>query len=171
MILISSRKVEQALADGSMELWDKVKYLILPAVLGSLTGPLYVIRPIYGTRAPTLNSLVSMLSGFLTAYLTYRGIKWCFEENQQIDGKAFFERFAVLTIPPLVRIMIVIVPLSLALGFAGVALREQIPFLFKRASLISALIGPIITYTLYSMVRNSFLRLGKLIKTEEPEGS
>ena len=171
MILYSSRKLEKALADGKLETWAKVKYLIIPVVLGSPAGPFYVIWPRYGTRVPTLDSFVSMLCSFLIAYIAYRGIKRCFNINQNIDSKAFFERFAVLFIPPLIRVIVIGTPLSMVIIFGASALRERFPILLKQASLISALLGPVITYAMYSMLWNSFQRLGKLIKKEEFNGS
>ena len=170
MIVWSSKKLERALARGEITAWGKVKYLILPAVMSVLFGPFYVIRPLFGERPPALNSFFSFVFAVLAAYLTYWGIKRCFRQNEQIDGKVFFERFVVLVVPPAICVIAIVVPTSVALLMLAVALREQIPFLFRRAPVLIAALGPLGTYALYSMARNSFRRFGELSMMQEPEG-
>jgi len=70
MILWSSEELERALAAGELDSWTKVKYVIVPAVIGSLSTPFYVFRPIYGVRAPAINSLFSLIFAIVSAYLT-----------------------------------------------------------------------------------------------------
>jgi hypothetical protein len=100
MILWSSRKLEHALAGGQLSSWSKVKYLMLPSILGSMSLPFYIVQPRYGAEE---SMLVETILSILAAFLTYWGIKQCFHANQQIDDKYFFERFAVLFVPPFVR--------------------------------------------------------------------
>jgi hypothetical protein len=164
MILWSSRKLEHLLASGQLASWAKVKYLIVPAVLGSLATPFYVLRPIYGQRAPALNALFALTFAIMSAYLVYWGIKRCFHINEGIDGKDFFERLAVLVVPVWVRLIVVAVPGSIALLVIVGQLRERVPILFERASIFFSALGPILTYALYSMLNRSFRRLGELVK-------
>ncbi len=169
LFLLSSRKLERALAGGKLRPWAKVKYLILPAVLAALSSQTYILRPRYGTEAPTLNQYVFMLCAALSAYLTYWGIKRCFETNRAIDAHAFFERFAVLFVPPLIKIMLVTLALSMVIFRAANALREQVPILFERVWILIAALGPLATFAMYLLLNNSFRRLGEIIKKEEPE--
>jgi hypothetical protein len=165
MILWSSRELEQALAGGELDAWSKVKYLMVPAVLGSLSVPFYVLRPVYGTRAPALNSLFSLLFAILTAYLVCWGLKRCFIANNKIDGKAFFERVAILVVPILLRIIVVGIFGSLAMLIVIVNLRDRVPALFHRGSILFSAFSLILTYATYVMLVNSIRRLGKLLET------
>ncbi len=168
MIIGSSRKLEQALAGDELNAWTKIKYLIIPAILATLSGPFYVIRPVYGQKAPALNSLFTLIFAIVMSYLTYWGIRKCFRENCQIDEKMFFERFAILSVPVLVRLIAVFTPLTiifmtLLYGF----IKHRFPDSLDRVSIGVAALGPIITYVMYQMLSASFRRLGELIRTEK----
>ena len=169
LFLLSSRKLERALAGGKLRPWAKVKYLILPAVLAALSSQIYILRSLYGTATPTLNQYVFLLCAALSAYLTYWGIKRCFQTNRAIDGNAFFERFAVLFVPPLIKVMLVTLAPRMVVSGAANALREQVPLLFERVSIFFAALGPLATFAMYILLNSSFRRLGKIIKSEEPE--
>ena len=170
MIIWSSRKLEHALAKGELDDWTKVKYLIIPTILATLSGPFYIIRPIYGQKAPALNSLFTFIFAIVMSYLTYWGIRKCFRENCQIDEKMFFERFAVLSFPVLVRLITIFTPVTIILmiilyGF----LKNRFPDSLDRASIAASALGPIITYMMYQMLSSSFRRLGDIIRTENPK--
>jgi hypothetical protein len=170
MIIWSSQKLERAFAQGKLTPWSKVKYLILPAVISSLFGPAYVIKPRYGSRPPGFNMLFSLFFAVLTAYLTYRGIRGCLRQNDQIDGKAFFERFVVLGVPPMFRLAAIIIPLSVGMMIIF-AQFPQYPVLRVRGPIAVAALSPLATYAFYAMLRNSIRRFGEMKKTEELEGS
>ena len=168
MIIWSSKKLEQALAKGELDSWTKVKYLIIPAILATLSGPFYIIRPIYGQKAPSLNSLFTFIFAIVMSYLTYWGIRKCFRENCQIDEKIFFERFAVLSVPVLVRLIAIFTPVTIILmtilyGF----MKNRFPDSLDRVSIGITAFGPIITYVMYQMLSTSFHRLGELIGKEK----
>jgi hypothetical protein len=167
MICISSKKLEHVLAERKLDSWAKVKYLILPSVFAVLfSGPYYVIRPYYGDRSPgmNINDIVLLLCGIISAYLTYRGIKQCFQSNQEIDGKAFFERFTILFVPPFIQIMVLSILLCLSILIPAGIFRKEIPFLYKYSTIFTAILCPVVIYILYLLIRNSFIRFGKLIK-------
>ena len=167
---MSSKKLEYALAEKKLDAWAKVKYLILPAALAALfSKPLYMIQPHYGKRMPNIDMLVFMLCGVISTFLVYRGIKQCFYANKNIDDKTFFERFTILSIPPLFKIIILSIVLSLAILVAASKLREEIPFLYKHASMLISVLGPIITYISYMLIKNSFIRFGELIEWKNKE--
>ncbi len=164
MILWSSRKLEQALASGQLDSWTKVKYLLVPVVLGALLGPFYVFRPVYGQKAPLINSLFSFICAVLSAFVVYWGIKICFRINNKIDGNRFFERLAVLTIPVLIKVAVFFFFFSFILVMVFRFLKDRVPILFQWMPIIISALGPIVTYTLYSMLRNSFERFGRLVE-------
>jgi len=165
MIWLSSKKLEYALAEEKLDSWEKVKYLILPAVLGALLGgSVYIIRPYYGHRMPNAHMLALVICGIISAFLVYRGTKQCFYVNINIDNKAFFERFTILLVPPLFKTAVLSIVLCLAISISASKLREEIPFLYKHVSMFTASLGPIITYIFYKLIDNSFTRFGELIK-------
>ena len=170
MIIWSTHKLERALARGELTPWGKVKYLVLPAVISALFGSAYVITPRYGMSPPEFNGLFSLLFGVLTAYLTYRGIRHCLRQNEQIDGKAFFERFAVLSVPPMFRVAAFIVPASIGMMILF-AQFPQFPVLRFRGPIAIAALSPPATYAFYWMLGNSIRRFGEMVRMEEPEGS
>ena len=164
MIILSSRKLEKAIASNKLSQWNKVKYLILPAVLGAFSGPQYIIQPYFGERIPAFDGLVQSIAAILSAYFTYRGIKMCFQENEQIDGKMFFERFALLGVPPFFRAMVIFLPISIILWNVVRIYQAQVPFLYNHFVIVSSVFGPAITYSIFYMTKNSFSRLGQLIR-------
>jgi hypothetical protein len=167
MILWSSKTLEEALADGQLDSWAKVKYLMIPAVMGSLFSvPFYVVRPLYGTRAPAPNYLFSFIFALMAAYLAYWGIKRCYIANSKIDGEAFFERLAVLTVPILIRILVVATSGSIALLVVIALLRDRVPALYYRGSILFSAFNPVLAYAMFAMLTNSIQRFGKLLKTK-----
>jgi len=162
MILWSSRKLEQALVGGRLDPWTKVKYLLVPIILGALAGPIYIFRPVYGQRPPLINSLFSFIFAVLSAFIAYWGIKICFSINNKIDGNRFFERLAVLTVPVLIKVAVFFFFFSFILVVVFSYLKVRAPILFQWTHIIISVLGPIVTYTMYSMIRNSFERFGRL---------
>jgi amino acid transporter len=169
MIWMSSKKLECALAEKKLDSWAKVKYLILPAVIGALAGPAYIIRPYYGYRMPSAHMLAFTLCGVIAMFIVYRGIKQCFYANKNIDDKDFFERFVILGVPPLFKVAILSILLFFLIFIPISKLREEIPFLHKHSYIFTSLLSPILSYILYFFIRNSFIRLGELMKRKNKE--
>ena len=168
MIWLSSRELEYALAEGKLDSWEKVKYLILPAVLGALfSRSFFLIQPHYGKHMPIIDSSVFIICGIISAFLIYSGIKQCFYTNKITDDKAFFERFVILSVPPLFKIAAIAIVLSLSILITVIKLREEIPFLFKHVSIFIAVLSPITTYIYYILIDNSFFRLRELLQEKE----
>ena len=169
MILWSSEELEQALASGQLDSWTKVKYIMIPTVLGSLSTPFYVLRPVYGERAPVIQDLFSFAFNIAAACITYWGLKRCFIANNEIDGKAFFERAAVLSVPIFIRIVVFTILGSMALLLALSQLKKHFPVQFRGVSILFAVFNPIIAYAMFAMLTNSIRRFGSLIKVREAQ--
>jgi len=144
----------------------KVKYLIVPMIFSTLMGPPVIFSPRYGQTPPALNSLFSFIFAVVSAYLIYWGIKKCYLLNRQIDSKAFFERIILLSLPITVRLVVFMIPTSIALLVLLALLRDQFPGLLKRASIIFSALGPVVLYVNFVMLESSFRRLGRLIAEE-----
>jgi hypothetical protein len=174
VILLSSRNLELAFVRDELTKWDKVKYIILMAVLSALlSGPFYWIRPLYGTKMPALNMLVSFACSVLSAYIAYWGIKKCFQINEGGDGRSFFQRFACLTVPVMFQVMLLAIPaligLAMGLGFV-VTVIQMIDPEFQRQRITPYalyLLGPALAFLYYHLLKRSFLRLGELMTRTE----
>lgn len=168
MILFSSRNLELAFAREELTKWDKVKYLIFMAVLAALaSGPFYWIRPVYGTKMPTLNMFVSFACSVLSAYIAYWGIKKCFQINESGDGRDFFQRMACLTVPVTFRVGLVAIPVAIGVGvLVGIVLRIDPE---RQSVLLNLyyLMGPALAFFYYHLLKRSFLRLARLLTRSE----
>ncbi len=166
MIVWSSRKLEDALAQNQLDSWTKAKYLIVPAIIGTLLGgPIYLIRPVYGEKAPVQDSLWILFFSIITAFLTYYGIKKFYKTNKELDDSGFFERMVILSLPIFLKILIISIVLSISLIRA--ALLMQIPQWFPRPGILVSILTPIMTFVFYRLLNNSLSRFGRLLNGEE----
>jgi hypothetical protein len=166
MILFSSRKLELALSKNQLNGWEKTKYYILPAVLGALSGPAFWARPIYGQKHPSALFPFSIFFALLYAFIAYQGIKICFHSNEATDGKDFLERMICLSLPILVWLYIVLLPVSIVLlaivGFLFDA--KHSPEAGLRISIGWYFFGAVWFWLFYFLLNRSIKRLGVLIK-------
>ena len=168
MIIFSSRKLEQTLAAGGLSSWAKVKYIIVPAVVASLCSVPYIIGPKYAEdQRPMLNILVSVLCVIASAFLTYFGIKKCYLTNESLDKSAFFERFCILSMPPLAKLTVAFLPASIIALIFMTHLKDSHPLLHKRFPMVLSVAGPVITWFYYTMVDRSLRRFGALIQSKD----
>jgi hypothetical protein len=129
-----------------------------------MAGPFYVVHPRYGERESLANVAFSSCCSLLIAYLTYRGAKRCFLENQAIDGAAFFERFAVLFVPPMMRLMAAFFLISVLIVYGGMSWRDESPADVAWVSYVTSALGPVVIFAFYSMLGRSFQRLGAIVR-------
>ena len=168
MIIFSSRKLEQSIADNRLASWAKAKYLIFTAVVMAVFyGPFYLVHPFYGESAPTLNSIFSLIFTIVGVFVTYYGIKECYATNRAVDDKDFLERFAILSVPVFVKVSIIVFPATLCVSMLMLSLRETHPMLSKRFPIILSLLGPLLFYIYYCILNRSFTRLGRVIEENE----
>lgn len=162
MILFSSTKLEAALAKGELGDWDKTKYLLLSVVLMALLAPAAaLIRPHFGPVHPPWNMFFALCGAVLAARFVYVGIKRCFEINRTIDGDRFIERFTVLFVPITIRVMIVVVPLSIAANRIVAGRREANPMLYRLYFPVTmSLTAPLVMALYYWLLARSLERLG-----------
>lgn len=171
MIILSSRKLEQALANDSLSGWTKVKYIILPALIVSLFPPPYIFRPIHGQHPPMLNALIGLFFVIINIVVTYKGIKKCFEIHQKTDAQNFFERFFILSIPVFIKFMLIFLILSIGLVVGMHSMKESFPVLYKRYPILFSISLPFITWLYYHLLSGSIRRLGALMHTKNRKPS
>ena len=170
MILLSSGKLERAIAKKILSNWEKTKYIILPIILTTLFyGPFYIIRPNYGVKPPLINSLFTFFFCIISTFIVYSGIKKCFKTNESTDKEFFIERFMILLIPIMFKLILFFVPFILILVVIVGSMREHLPIVFKRFPIILSAFCPIMYYIQYYLLNRSFVRLGNLLEKYNKE--
>jgi hypothetical protein len=164
MILLSSIKLERAIAENSLTSWDKAKYIIFVIILYSFSGPIYILTPSFGPKPPIWTSLVSFVSTILVVFITYYGAKKCYLTNKEIDDKDFPGRFAALFIPMTAKFLAITIPIMVVTGvfasssfFADKETKKDIFIYFMYIS------APVATYVFYVFLNRSFKRLKQTI--------
>ena len=165
MIIFSSKKLERAIAHDRLPNWERAKYIILPTIIMMLApGPIYIARPIYGVKAPFLNSIFSFVCTIIGAFVTFYGIKRCFRTNEVTDKKDFLARFTILNVPIMFKFIAILIPITFISMAIWASLRSNYPSIFKRAPVSLSIIGPFVIYLYYSLLNRSFSRLRELIQ-------
>jgi len=167
MRLWSSTLLENELAEGKLSEWEKVKYLLLPLILGSLSGgPLHFLTPRYGPKQPSYEFLSCLFGGVLLAIATFYGIRQGYRSNQKIDGQYFIERFTVLSVPIFIRFAVFFTPAVFILICIVIMLDRVFPGIKGYISHILRIIFPFILYWMYLMISHSFERFGEQLKSK-----
>jgi hypothetical protein len=157
MILISPQKLEQQLASESISTWEKAKYLVLAVVVAAMAGPLFWITPAVKEQHFGRIQLVHMLASIVAVYITYKGIRKCYDINGRED--AFIERFICLRVPWTILFGIILAPLSFGLILVT---RKEFPDNPDLSGLIIAVLNPVITVIYYWALITSFRRINLL---------
>lgn len=163
MVLFSPAKLENQLASGSLTTWEKAKYLFLASVVAAFSVPVYWVAPVMQPRNYGMVQLLQHLSIIIGMYITYRGIKKCYEINDQKEN--FIELFVCLRVPWTVLFILVLMPTSLILIITLSLIfteNRDIPYLVIYFSV------PLVTYVYYLCLGNSFRRLGCAIDSDGP---
>jgi len=161
MILFSSKKLEKVAAQGILTSWEKTKYLVFIIILFSLSGPIYLVSPHYGSQLPKWNLCLSVITWFAFLFITFRGIKKCFKTNQGIDEQNFIIRFIILFVPVMVKFLLIFLSASLIIGwFIGF---NTNPALINYSNIVLPIARPILAYLFYFLLNRSFIRLGVCI--------
>jgi hypothetical protein len=162
MILISPQKLEQQLASESISTWEKAKYLVLAVVVAALAGPLFWITPVVKEQHFGRIQLVDMLASVVGVYITYKGIRKCYDINEKED--AFIERFICLRVPWTILFGVILAPLSFGLILI---IKKVFPDNPDLSGLIIAVLSPVITVLYYWALITSFRRIN-LLETKDP---
>lgn len=166
MILFSSRRLEEKLAEGAVSEWDKVKYLLFPLIASAmLGGPIFMIRPHYGLKAPAFAALGNLIGGLLSAGVTYWGIRRAFRTNLAIDGERFVERYTVLSFPILFKMAVGFIPGLVVLAMVLRLVDAIIPGVMHQYTLVFNALVPLVMLWFYELLNRSFERLHHMIRT------
>lgn len=163
MVLFSPSKLENQLATESLTTWEKAKYLFLAVVVSALTGPAYWIAPAIQPRNYGIVQSIQNISAIVGLYVTYKGIKKCYDINENKDH--FIERFICLRVPWTVLFTLILTPACLILIYVLKQIfteNRDIPFL------VISLSAPLVIYIFYHCMSNSFRKLGCAIDSDGP---
>lgn len=161
MILLSSKKLEKALAYDLLDEWEKTKYLIFTVVFQTLTyAPIVMIRPHWGIKPSSINQWFSSASSILSILIVFFCIKRCFKTNKDIDNLNFIERYTILFVPITIRLFIFLLPIFILLVIIFNSIRSQYSNIFDYFSIPFFVISPAIILIYYNMFNNSLKRFG-----------
>ncbi len=95
------------------------------------------------------------------ALVTYYGIRMAYRVNQEADGKAFIERFAVLSVPVSVKFFVGLIP-GIFVIFTIIAIASRVWVdLTPYVGPIFTLVFPFIIFWFYWLVSRSVRRFGE----------
>ncbi len=161
MILLSSERLENALAEANLSEWEKTQYLLLPIVLGALVGGAFtsLLRQDFGGEVPAHQETIMFADGVIMAAISYWGISRAFRTNAKSDGQRFIERFTILSIPVAVKLWVglfgCVVLLSVVMGRLGLS-GPEVRAYFRLAVNVGA---PLAYLAFYVLILRSFKRL------------
>ena len=159
MILLSSRKMEKCLYDGTLSSWDKAKHLILLVALGHIALPARLLAPVgLQTSRPSVALTAVLLLAMVC--IAYAAVRRCYEVNRSIDDRAFLERLVLLEVPVFLRLFLTLVP---ALIFGSILFGHVILGVgMRRISEGIAAISVLVALAHYWMLSRSFFRFAVL---------
>ena len=163
MIIFSSIKLEKALADQKVTRWQKAKYIMIPAIFISMASPLSAFfRPSFQDEPSTIYSVLQLLVMIISIFITYFGIKACFEVNENIDKRNFIERFCILLVPVSFRMLLFFILCFIAFMII-LLFTAAIPEINKHVPLLFLPFGPIYLFMYFSLLKKSFLSFSNLL--------
>lgn len=149
MIFWSSYKLEEALVEGRLSEWDKLQYLMLPAVFSVMFGgPVYLLLPYYGAK-PEHHTGFALVGTVLMVLATYYGIRMGYRANQKIDGKCFIERYTILSFPVFVKFLVWLIPGTLTFLAVFGAFTHSAPELRPFVGPSLRIVFPFIVFLIY----------------------
>ncbi len=162
MILLSSKKLEKALAYNLLDEWEKTKYLIITALYHYLfIVPTGIIRPYSGVKPPSINQWFYFANSVLSVLIVIFCLKRCFRTNKAIDNLNFIERYTILFVPISIRVFLfILLPIFILLVLILNSIRPQYPEVFNYFSIPLTVISPVIIFICFHMLNNSLKRFG-----------
>ena len=163
MIIFSSIKLEKALAVQKVTRWQKAKYIMIPAIFISMASPLSAFfRPSFQDEPSTIYSVLQLLVMIISIFITYFGIKACFEVNENIDKRNFIERFCILLVPVSFRMLLFFILCFIAFMII-LLFTAAIPEINKHVPLLFLPFAPIYLFMYFSLLKKSFLSFSNLL--------
>ncbi|MGZ3749278.1 MAG: hypothetical protein ACXVCD_18220 [Pseudobdellovibrionaceae bacterium] len=167
MRVLSSEKVERLIATDKLTGWEKGKYLIILMVLGFFSRPFALVSPIF-SRPPWIVQTLDLATVAVSILIIVYGTKRCFKINEAIDHQNFIERFAVLSVPISVKIVIIAIPSIFVLQWLTFSIfSRDNPDVYQYVPGFFYVIGPVINFVYYFFLKRSFVRVGRLVNRKE----
>lgn len=169
MHFLSSKKLEAELAAGQLSDWGKTRYLVLQSIVTwALATPIWVVSPHSGHAATGEETLFGLATAIIAILIVIQGVKKCFATNQQIDRDHFIERVVVLMWPIMIRLMIVMLPLTLAAAWTTMALlKKKSSHAMFYANAVFDAIALATTWLFFILLNRSLARFGRLFHAKQ----
>lgn len=135
--------------------------------VGALGRSAWILGPRYAGDPPAKLGLISVACYVLAAELVYRGIQRCYRTNCHIDGRSFFERCVLLTLPPSVVTVCTLLAMTLAVLVVALGTLRDDPHVQESYPGVLYAFGPLGVAAFYWLANHSFIRFGKLLQAEE----
>jgi hypothetical protein len=159
MFLLSSKKLEKALAYDLLDEWEKTKYLLFTVALYALNNaPVGLIRPYSGTKPLPINQCFFLGSSVLSVAITLICLKRCFQTNKEIDDRNFIERYTILFVPISIRVFLFTAPIFIVAILISNSIHPKYQDVFNYFAIGTSCISPLIYLVYYHMLNNSLNR-------------
>ena len=153
-MIFTSRKLERALAQGKITGWGAARYYFVPMIFTAVISmPCWLIRPRHNVQLNLGIMFIQLLLQVLAGIIVYRGVKKCFNTNQQIDSSDFISRMVILAFPVLIKVIWFSFIVSIILVYFMIIFLPQVP-----VQVIVAALSPILTFTTFFLLNESLQR-------------
>ncbi len=108
MHLIRTGKLREELINDSMSKREELKYLLVFLVFSAVSGQL---------AENSSEGTYFIAESVSVVLITVLGVIWCYDANQQGNGKDFIKRFVSVSVPVLFKLTLVMLSLILVLVY------------------------------------------------------
>jgi hypothetical protein len=129
-------RLADALRDGTLRDRDKLAYVAIAAVLGTL---IRTFRSTPWSREVLLFDLASLV-------VALGGLFWCYSMNRRGDGRQFVERYALLTVPLYLGTYVLFIGFYYGMGLLAAALGLLDQWPWRTATGTASLLALAISY-------------------------
>jgi hypothetical protein len=155
MILFSSKKLEKALAEDSLDEREKAKYMIYPNMLYAFATPFFLAQTVSDHPNEYYFNFIFTLISVLIFYLVFRT---CYRINGNSMNKNFIENIVVLSVPAWMKVFVIFASLSIYFLIRS----NGLPFLKDNLSFFMSSLGFFATLTFSILIIRSFRNFEKL---------
>jgi hypothetical protein len=164
MIFLSSKKTEKAIRENTINSTQRIVGLFLfvsltiPSIFTNILKPKVLIESNYDS------SLLNILIGITFLIVNYFIIRKCYKINKLNDDKDFIERYLLLSIPPILKMLFVSIIMFIIFA---ITIGLKYPEILKsQKTLALSMYGVLIPLSAiyYALVIESFKRIGENIK-------
>ncbi|HHJ35822.1 MAG TPA: hypothetical protein ENJ87_08640 [Gammaproteobacteria bacterium] len=145
------------LKDGSFSQYRAVKHLIASLVLFGIGFEIPVTIKFTESNINAAQLIVQIVLFIIAGVISYYGAWLVYQVNEKGDGKDFFMRFTVLSLPVAIQLIVIFLWVGLLFAVVAIALTSTIGILGAYLTLVGVFVAVPVFLILY------FIRLRKYI--------